>query len=175
MTVCWYVDDLKVSHMEPEEVTKFGNWLSKTYGVSVATHRGKIHDYLVMILDFLKEGKVMVNMIKYIKTIIGNFPEEIIATQASPAADHLFTVRDESKAMPLPEEQPRAFHHTTAQVLFLSARARHDIKPCTAFLTMRVKPLDKDNWGKLKKLLSYLKGTLHMPLVLSADSLTLSH
>ncbi len=38
MTVCWHVDDLKVSHMEPEEVTKFGNWLSKTYGVSVATH-----------------------------------------------------------------------------------------------------------------------------------------
>jgi hypothetical protein len=38
MTVCWHVDDLKVSHMEPEEVTKFGNWLSKTYGVSVTTH-----------------------------------------------------------------------------------------------------------------------------------------
>ncbi len=53
------MDDLKVSHMEPEEVTKFGNWLSKTYGVSVATHRGKIHDYLGMIPDFSKEGKVM--------------------------------------------------------------------------------------------------------------------
>ncbi len=38
MTVCWHVDDLKVSHMEPEEVMKFGNWLSKTYGVSLATH-----------------------------------------------------------------------------------------------------------------------------------------
>ncbi len=98
------MDDLKVSHMEPEEVTKFGNCLSKTYGISVATHQGKIHDYLGMILDFSKEGKVMVNMIEYIKTIIGNFPEEIIATQVSPAADHLFTVRDESKAMPLPEE-----------------------------------------------------------------------
>jgi hypothetical protein len=41
MTVCWHVDDLKVSHMEPAEVTKFGDWLSKTYGVSVATHLGK--------------------------------------------------------------------------------------------------------------------------------------
>jgi hypothetical protein len=76
MTVCWHVDDLKVSHMEPEEVTKFGNWLSKTYGVSVATHQGKIHDYLGMILDFSKERKVMVNMIEYIKTIIGNFPKK---------------------------------------------------------------------------------------------------
>ena len=29
-------------------------------------------------------------------------------------------------------------------------------------------------WGKVKRVLGYLKGTLHMPLVLSADSLTLS-
>jgi hypothetical protein len=28
--------------------------------------------------------------------------------------------------------------------------------------------------GKVKRVLSYLKGTLHMPLILSADSLTLS-
>jgi hypothetical protein len=175
MIVRWHVDDLKVSHMEPEEVTKFENWLSKTYGVSVAIHRGKINYYLGMIFDFSKEGKVMVNMIEYIKTIIGNFPEEIITTRASPAMDHLFTVRDKTKAMLLPEEQARAFHHATAQVLFLSARARRDIQPCTAFLTTRLKSPEEDNWGKLKRLLGYLKGTLHMPLVLLADSLTLSH
>jgi hypothetical protein len=174
MTVCWHVDDLKVSHMGPAEVTKFGDWLSKTYGVSVATHLGKVHDYLGMIFDFSEKGKVMVNMIEYIKTIINDFPEEIIVTRASPAADHLFTVKDETEAMPLPEEQARAFHHTTAHVLFLSARARQDIQPCTAFLTTRVRSPDKDDWEKLKRLLGYLKGTLHMPLILSADSLTLS-
>ena len=174
MTVCWHVDDLKVSHIEPAEVTKFGDWLSKTYGVSVATHRGKVHDYLGMIVDFSEKGKVMVNMIEYIKTIINDFPEEIIETRASPAADHLFTVRDETEAMLLPEEQARAFHHATAQVLFLSARARRDIQPCTVFLTTHVRTPDKDDWGKLKRLLGYLKGTLHMPLILSADSLTLS-
>jgi hypothetical protein len=40
MTVCWHDNDLKVSHIDPEEITKFSNWLSKTYGVSVATHQG---------------------------------------------------------------------------------------------------------------------------------------
>jgi hypothetical protein len=127
-----------------------------------------------MILDFSKEGNVMVNMIEYIKTIISYFPEEIIATQASPAADHLFTVRDKSKATPLPEEQARVFHHATAPVLFLNARARRHIQPCTAFLTTCVKSPDKEDWGKLKRLLGYLKGTLHMTLVLLEDSLTLS-
>ncbi len=66
--------------MDPKEVTNFGEWLSKTYGVSVATHRGKVHDYLGMIFDFSKKGKVMINMIKYLKNIINDFPKEIIAT-----------------------------------------------------------------------------------------------
>ncbi len=33
---------------------------------------------------------------------------------------------------------------------------------------------DKDDWGKVKRVLSYPKGTIHMPLILSADSLALS-
>jgi hypothetical protein len=67
-----------------------------------------------------------------------------------------------------------AFHRTTAQLLFLSARARRDIQPATAFLTTWVRLLDEDDWGKVKRVLGYLKGTLHMPLILSAGSLTLS-
>ena len=74
----------------------------------------------------------------------------------------------------LPEEQAMAFHHTMAQILFLSTRAWRDIQPATAFLTTRVRSPDKDDWGKVKRVLRYLKGTLHMPLILLADLLTLS-
>jgi hypothetical protein len=173
MTVCWHVDDLKVSHVDPEIVTEFGEWLNVTFGVTIAEHRGKVHDYLGMIFDFSKKGKVSVNMIEYIKNIINDFPEEIVGIKTSPAADHLFEIRDPSEARPLPEEQAMAFHHATAQLLFMSARARRDIQPAVAFLTTRVKSPDEDDWGKVKRVLGYLKGTLHMPLVLSADSLTL--
>ncbi len=82
-------------------------------------------------------------------------------------------MRNPSLATPLPEEQARAFHHAAAQLLFLSARARRDVQPATAFLTTRVRCPDEEDWGKVKRLLGYLKG-LHMPLILSADSLTLS-
>ncbi len=73
----------------------------------------------------------------------------------------------------MPEEQARAFHHAAAQLLFLSARARRDVQPATAFLTTQVRCPDEDDWGKVKRLLGYLKDTLHMPLILLADSLTL--
>jgi hypothetical protein len=113
MTVCWHVDDLKVSHIDPQEITKFGDWLSATYKVSVATYQGKVHDYLGEIFDFSTKEKVMVNMIEYIKNIVTHFPEEITMLKTSPAADHLFEVWEESEAKPLPEEQAMAFHHTT--------------------------------------------------------------
>ncbi len=174
MTVCWHVDYLKSSHIDTKVNTEFGKWFSATYGVSVVSHQGKVHDYLGMIMDFSQKGKVMANMIAYIKSIIADFPEEIVATRTTPAADHLFTVRDKSLSKPLPEEQARAFHHASAQLLFLSARARRDIQPVTAFLTTRVRCPDEDDWGKVKRMLGYLKGTLNMPLILVADSLTLS-
>ena len=41
MMVCWHVDDLKVSNVDPGEVTKFGEWLSKTYGIAVAELGGR--------------------------------------------------------------------------------------------------------------------------------------
>ncbi len=104
-------------------------------------------------VDNLKMSKVMINMIKYIKNIIVNFPEEIVAIRMSPAADRLFTVRDKSLAKPLPNEQARAFCHASAQLLFLCTRARQDIQPATGFFTTQVRcPYDND-WGKVKQLL----------------------
>ena len=174
MTDCWHVDNLKVLHCDPAQVTVFGEWLSEKYGVAVAIHRGKVHEYLGMIFDFSPKRKLMVTMMEYIKNIIKDFPEEIVGTKTSPATDHLFTVRDPSLAKVLPEEQAMAFNRTTAQLLFLSARAWRDIQPATAFLTTQVRSPDEDNWGKDKRVLSYLKGALHMPLILLADSLTLT-
>lgn len=40
-----------------------------------------------------------------------------------------------------------------------------------SFLTTRVKNSDEDNWGKLCRVLKYVKGTRHMKLTLSVDNL----
>jgi hypothetical protein len=94
-----------------------------TYGVSVATRQGKVHNYLKMIFNFIEKEKVAINMIKYIKNIISDFPEEVTAVWTSPSADYLFTVQDSTEAKPLPKKQAHTFHHVTAHLLFLSARA----------------------------------------------------
>ena len=114
-------------------------------------------------------------MIKYIHKILQGFPEVIKGGAATPAADHLFQVREDEEAKLLPKEQALSFHHTVAQLLFLSARDRRDIQLPVAFLTTRVKAPDEDDWGKLKRCLNYLKDTLHMKLTLEVDTLGTIH
>ena len=75
----------------------------------------------------------------------------ITGKSATPAADHIFSVRDADKAKYLTEEKAIAFRHTTAQLLFLSSRARRDINTAVSFLTTRVKNQTKTTGEKLKE------------------------
>jgi hypothetical protein len=50
-------------------------------------------------------------------------------------------------------------------------RARQDIPTAVAFLKTRVKSPNKDNWGKLKRVLKYLNGTKYLKLKLSVEKM----
>ena len=51
-TVCWHVDDLKVSYVDEAVVTAFSLKLGDLYKGGVNTHCGKVVDYLRMDLDY---------------------------------------------------------------------------------------------------------------------------
>ena len=104
MTVTWHVDDLKISHLDSNEVTKYIEHFKKIYGDRMTIHCGKVHDYLGMDLDFSSAKTLKIGMIKYIKKIHEDFLEEIKSAAATPAAEHLFTVREDNKDKLLPEE-----------------------------------------------------------------------
>ena len=61
------------------------------------------------------------------------------------------------------------FQNLVAKTLYTTKRARPDTCTSIAFLTTRVREPDTDDWKKLVHLMRYLKGTLKMPLILSAD------
>jgi hypothetical protein len=107
-------------------------------------------------------------MINYLKGVLEDFPEAIVKSAATPAADHLFTIRPEGECKPLGE--PDAFHHSVEQLLFASTRSRKYIQTTIAFLTTRVKNPDEENWRKLRRLMRYIKGTINLPLIMRADS-----
>ncbi len=121
MTIVWYVDNLKVSHVDPKQVTEIIEWLKTIYG-DLKVSLGKMHEYLQMDLDFTTSGEVKLSMIPYIKNILRQFPEEIGRSVTTPASNHLFQVSKEGKSRPLLEEQALVFHHTTAQLLFITSQ-----------------------------------------------------
>ena len=104
MTVTWHVGDPKVSHKDPKKVTKFVLYMAKTYGPNIMVSRGETHDYLGMDLDFSTKGAAKVSMIKYLKKIIVDFPEEVKGTSDSPCNKNLFKVRDPGEEKLLPKE-----------------------------------------------------------------------
>ena len=170
-TVIWHVDDLKCSHVDPFVNTLFAKWLSSIYGPKIREKRGKIHDYLGVDFDWSEPGKCKVSMIKYLANVIEEFPEKIDKTATTGGGDNLYKIRDpDDPKLPhdfyLPEKQAQAFHHTLAQLLFVSQWPRRDLQPYVSFLSKRVKRPDQDNWEKMKWLLQYVKGTLHMKLTL---------
>ena len=97
----------------------------------------------------------------------------------TPASENLFKICDPDENTELKKwlepERAKDFHYTVAQLLFVSTRVRRDIQTAVAFLTTRVKRPDEDDWGKLKRVLKYLKGTRHMRLRLSIDKLGVIH
>ena len=133
MTVTLHVDYLKISHKDNLEVTKFLHHFVQIYGECMTVHRGKVHDYLGMDLNFSTANTLKIGMIKYIKKIHEYFPEEIKSLADTPSSEHLFDVLEDNQNRLLPEEQTRAVHHCTAQLLFLCARVKLDIHTSVPF------------------------------------------
>ena len=166
-TICWHVDDLKISHRDPAVVDGIIVFLESIYG-EVSTARGREHTYLGIDLDYRVSGEVSVSMIPYMQEIVDEFPEDLGKLKAkTPAAAHLFDVNPDPQF--LAEEMADVFHHTVAKLLWASLRARPDILLAISFLTSRVKQPDKDDWAKLTRLLVYVKGTMDLKLRLTSE------
>ncbi len=139
LTVIWHVDNLMGSGKIDFELKKLSCYLAKIYGPKLTMHTRRKHNYLGVDMEFCEDGSLEVSMMKYLKNVIEGFPEIITGKSPTPAGGRLFHIQDEKDAMLLDEERAMAFHHTTAQLLFMATRARQDIKIIVAFLMTRVK------------------------------------
>ena len=175
-TICWHVDDIKSSHVDPAVQDEFEKWLTAKYDTENGVVKGKLTkctgkrlDYLGMVLDFSVPKEVSVEMSPYVQSMIDEWKElePIKGRPNTPAALHLFEVREDVEK--LSEQKAQWFHHFTAKALYVCKRARPDIQPTVAFLTTRVKQPDEDDWKKLQRLMAYLNDTKDLKLRLKSD------
>ena len=171
-TVCFHVDDIKSSHVDPEVNTMFLEWLNEKYGEfgKVKATRGKVHDYLGMTLDYSKRGTVKIDMTQYTTKMLTEFRQhfKLDGTAETPAAPDLFGRKGEEI---LDNDMKEIFHTFVAKCLFLCKRARPDIQMATTVLATRVQEPNRDDWKKLIRVLKFLNGTINDSLTLRADNL----
>ena len=98
LTVVWHVDDLMALCEDNFKLTEFSCYLGRIYGSKLSMHTGCKHDYLGVDMEFMDKGTLEISMFKYLRNVIKEFPEKITGQAATPAAGHLFDVRDEKEA-----------------------------------------------------------------------------
>ena len=157
ITICFHVDDCKVSHELVQVVDDAIKWLRRDYesifedgSGAMVVHRGKMHKYLGMSIDFSKKGITSVSMVDYVKDIVSSWDKasgELKADgfktkfrkqsgEPTAAPSNLFTVDEYS--VKLSEKQKSTFHTIVAKALFVAKRARPDIAVAIAFDLLKV-------------------------------------
>jgi len=166
LTIGWYVDDLKISHKDPEVVTNVINVLEQKFG-SMNTTRVQSHTYLGM--DFkIGNGKVELMMESYLKECIVSFGEAINTSATTPATKVLMKVDENSRE--LDERRKQIFHHVVQKMLHICKRTRIDLQLVIGFLCTRVRCPTEQDWGKLRRMLQYVSGTLKIARIISIEN-----
>ena len=189
-TICFHVDDCKISHVSQEVVNQMVERLREDYesifedgSGKMKVQHGKVHKYLGMTLDFTTKHQVRISMVDYVKEIIQTWDaaeskhtdgftkvqsKRGQKSKTTAAPDDLFRVNKDSEK--LKPEMSVSFHNLVAKALYTVKRARPDASVAIAFLTTRVQSPDVDDWRKLGHLMEYLRSTTDMPLILGSDS-----
>jgi len=152
LTVCFHVEDCKISHISPKVVSDTIDWLRSEYENVFENGSGLMkvhpHKYLGMSLDFSHVNQCRITMIEYVDEIVAAYDKASSElddgftlvfkkgnrSKSSAAPDDLFVVDEDAEK--LSEEGQTAFHHLVAKTLYISKRARPDLSTAIAFLTL---------------------------------------
>ena len=88
-TICWYVDDTKISHVDEQVVSKVISEIEDRFGKMVVT-RGKSHNFVGMGVVFKDNGTVEIMMKDYINECFEAYGEPVNKSANTPAKHDLF-------------------------------------------------------------------------------------
>ena len=95
-----------------------------------------------MLVDFTEKGKVKIDMVEYVESMIEDFPMKIKKISKTSAAESLLDI---GTGKLLNKANSEIYHTTVVKGLFLCKRSRPDIQPTIAVLSTRVKsPIESD-------------------------------
>ena len=128
-----------------------------------------MHEYIGMTLDWSDESYIKVTMYDFLEDILKEVDEkgDMKGTAATPALDKLFEVDENLEK--LSPKKADYYYRIVARLLFASKRARPDILTAVSYMCTRVKSPTKSDYNKLKRTITYIRQSIHLPLLLGWD------
>ena len=162
------------THVEQKVLDELGEQMKTDYG-DMEIKTGTERSFLGMnIMIDEEKKKVKIEMKEQIRKLINKFEEDseesVKNPVTTPSTHNLFKV--DTSSVELDRKRSEIFHSTTASLLYIMKRARPDIETSVSFLMRRVSKSDKDDWLKLKRILSFLHKTIDDVRTVGAASLT---
>jgi histone deacetylase 1/2 len=163
-TICLYVDDLFVTHVNKAVLDMVHDLLVVEYS-DLSDNRGVRHSYLGQTFDFSSEGKVKISMKGYVEDIVSLYGVKGVAV--TPATNDLFVVKEDLERLSGTEAE--VFHSRVAKLLYLAKRVRPDILTAVSYLATRIQCSTSDDMAKLSRVLRYINGSQDLGIVLDAS------
>ena len=94
-TILWHVDNLNMSHVDSNIVSRVIDDIDAEYGyiVKMTIVQGKTNKLLGMTIDYFSQGKLILSMVNYIGDMINEIPEDISGESEKSAAHHICILR----------------------------------------------------------------------------------
>ena len=122
-----------------------------------------------MHIKYTDEGTAEITMTDYLKEAIKESCMDISKVSPTPATKKLFDVDERSP--PLSGAEGEVFHRVAAKLLYVAIRVRMDLLLAVIFLCTQVSKCTVEDRLKLKRLLEYIKGTLHLTYTVGTDDM----
>jgi hypothetical protein len=135
-TICFHVDDCKISHVSEKVNEDTISWLRRDYesiftdgSGEMKVAQGKVLKYLGMKLDFTNVGVVTVTMIDYINDVIKAWDEAVTkfnnGFEREVKRQRIATATPED-AVKLDKDKSKVCHSIVAMILYIVKRAWPD-------------------------------------------------
>ena len=127
-TIQFHVDDLKLSHLQKEQLDKIIDHLNDIIGGDkelLAASYGKIHEHLVMTIDWSIGGRVIFTMYDHLEDILAETPDDFNGEDVTPAVSDLFQM--DKACRKFDTQKVDLFHCFVARFLYMAKRAKLDL------------------------------------------------
>jgi hypothetical protein len=169
ITIAFHVDDLLITCEDQRAIDWFVDSLKHRYD-SITVHQDKVLHYLGLTIDLSVPGKALMSQFGLLDTLLNHYEVDRSKPASTPALPAI--LHETSRSEVLSKQSSEAYHSIVATLLYVAKRTRPDILLAVNILSTKCNCPTQHDRDQLGRLLSYIAGTIDMPLILSPSERT---